>query len=100
MSILSLEVKLEPESEIVLGIRIDDTDYFNIRYVEDSKEFISCSQPNIQIRIGHSSGWRKITRDLKNDLLKGIASCKNLNRKLPEFDGLQRLTFLGSGLFF
>jgi len=97
MNILTLEVKLDPESEIVLGIRIDNTDYFNIRYVVNSKEFISCSHPNIQIRIGHSSGWRKITRDLKNDLMKGIVSCKNFNRKLPEFDGLQRLTFIGSG---
>ena len=100
MNILTLEVKLDPESEIVLGIRIDNTDYFNIRYVVNSKEFISCSHPNIQIRIGHSSGWRKITRDLKNDLMKGIVSCKNFNRKLPEFDGLQRLTFIGSGLCF
>ena len=95
--ILSLDVELDPGSEIVVEIRKRTPGSFYIRYVEGGDEFISCSHQNVQIRIGHVNGWRRITRDLENDLKKGLAACKNFKGNVPNFDGLQRVTIIGSG---
>ena len=96
-NILSLDVELDPGSEIIVSIRKGTSGTFYIKYVEGGDEFISCSHQNVQIRISHVNGWRKLTRDLENDLIKGIATCKNFKGKAPHFDGLQRVTITGSG---
>ena len=99
-NILSLEVKLEPGSEIVVGIKKRTHGYINLRYIEDHHEFVSCSHSNVKFGIGHIHGWRTLTRDLQTDLVKGLAACKDLEGGLVKFEGIHRLSVLGSGLFF
>ena len=95
-NVLSMEVNLNLGSTIVIKVRSSDSEYFFIKYVENG-DFISCSNPNVQISLGDFNGWRNITRNVEIDFLKGISLCKKFKGNVPKFDGIRRLMFIGSG---
>lgn len=71
---------------------------FTLHYTEEASS-ISCYAFTIKIRIGPFDKWRRITRDVGNDFMKGIATCANFRDKNLVFEGIQKIIFVGSGKF-
>lgn len=99
LPIVSLDVKLNAGSKIIIQIILENRDSLYLNYVPNNK-FLNYVYPNIYFGIGKSREWRKITRDVNNDCQKGVAASEGEDKKNFILLGVKSIMLYGSGTFF
>ncbi|CAL4115809.1 unnamed protein product [Meganyctiphanes norvegica] len=80
--VMSMDVNLQGNASITVTVEYKDKrpELFHVHYVRTNK-LVETKGKHIYYGLGHSDGWRKITRNLLIDLQKGAAANGALPKK-------------------